>query len=72
MIAQSEIHQMHFHEKLALMETVWAEISAEPAKVEVPQWHKTLLDEREQAFQRGQEQVLDWDEAKKQIERTIR
>lgn len=72
MIAPQEIHQMAFREKLALLEIVWSEISLEPDKIEVPQWHRDILDERERALQAGQEQVLDWDEAKKQIDRTIR
>jgi hypothetical protein len=40
MIAQSEVRQMSFPEKVALLETVWSEIAAEPGRVEVPQWHK--------------------------------
>lgn len=63
---------MPFHEKLELLEAVWSEISSEPEKIEVPEWHKAILDERDQAFQQGREEVLDWEEAKKQIERAIR
>lgn len=72
MIAQQEIHRLPFREKLALLEAVWAEISSEPEKIEPPQWHRDILDERDRALQQGREQVLDWDEAKKQIERAIR
>jgi putative addiction module component (TIGR02574 family) len=72
MIAQQEIHQLPFHEKLALLETVWSEISSEPEKIEVPQWHKDILDERDQALRMGREQVIDWEEAKKQIEHRVR
>lgn len=54
------------------METIWSEISAKPEEIEVPQWHKDILDERDQALRGGHEQILDWDEAKKEIDRAIR
>ena len=72
MIAQSEVRQMSFPEKVALLETVWSEIAAEPGQVEVPQWHKDFLDERYLALKEGRATVLDWDEAKRQIEQATR
>jgi hypothetical protein len=54
-------------EKLALLETVWAKISSEPDELEVPQWHKDLLDDRELALREGRTEVLDWEDAKRQI-----
>lgn len=59
MIAQAEIRRMSLSEKLSLLEAVWAELSSEPDQVEVPQWHKDLLDERMQAAKEGKEEVLD-------------
>jgi len=72
MIAQTEIRQMTLPEKFALLETVWAEILTDPSQVEVPQWHKDLLDQRDIALQEGRAVVLEWDEAKKQIDQAIR
>jgi putative addiction module component (TIGR02574 family) len=72
MIAQSEVRQMSFPEKVALLETVWSEIAAEPGQVEVPQWHKDILGERDLALKEGRATVLDWDEAKRQIEQATR
>jgi Putative addiction module component len=72
MIAQSDIRQMTLPEKFALLEAVWAEISADPGQVEVPQWHKDILDQRDLALQEGRSVVLEWDEAKKQIDQAIR
>ena len=72
MIAQSEIRQLTFPEKFALLEAVWAEISGEPGHIEVPQWHKDILDERDLALQEGHATVLEWDEARKQIDQAIR
>lgn len=72
MIAQSEIRQMSFPEKVALLEAVWSEIAAEPGQIEVPQWHKDILDERDLALKDGRAAVLEWGEAKSQIEQAIR
>ncbi len=67
MIAHEEIRQLSLHEKLALLESLWAEISIEPHQVDVPQWHKDILDSRQEALEKGQIKILEWDEAKKQI-----
>ena len=72
MIAQAEIRQMTLPEKVALLETVWAEISTEPDHVEVPQWHKDILDRRDLGLQKGRATVLEWEEAKKQIDQAVR
>lgn len=72
MIAQSEIRQMSLPEKVALLETVWSEIAADPSQVEVPQWHKDILDERDLALKEGRATVLEWDEAKGQIDKATR
>jgi putative addiction module component (TIGR02574 family) len=72
MIAQADIRQMPLSEKLALLETLWAEISSEPEQIEIPQWHKDILDERLQAAERGEVEVLDWEVAKAQIRSMIR
>ena len=72
MIAQAEIRQLPLPEKLALLEAVWTEISADPDSVEVPQWHKDILDERQSLLDQGSLQVLDWELAKAQINRIVR
>lgn len=68
MIAQAEIRQMTLLEQVALLETVWAEISSNSENVDVPQWHKDLLDQREDDLQAGRATILDWETAKIQIQ----
>ena len=72
MIAQEEIRRLTFPEKVALLETVWAEIATDPSQVEVPQWHKDILDQRDLDLREGQAVVLEWEEAKKQIDQATR
>ena len=67
MIAIEEIHQLPLREKLLVMEAIWEDLSREEQNLEVPQWHKELLDERERLLAEGKAQFVDWEEAKRQI-----
>ena len=71
MTALEQIHQMSFHEKLLVMEAIWAEISREEENLEVPQWHKDILDQREGLIAEGKAKFIDWEDAKKQIKEAI-
>ena len=71
-IAQAEIRQLPLPEKLALLEAVWSELASDPDTVEVPQWHKDILDERQRLMDQGSSQVIDWDLAKEQIKQLVR
>jgi putative addiction module component (TIGR02574 family) len=63
---------MPLPEKLALFETLWAELSSEPGQVEIPQWHKDILDARLEAADRGAVEIIDWEVAKNQIRDMVR
>jgi len=68
MIALDQIHQLPFREKLLVMEAIWDDIAREEEDLEVPQWHKEVLDERERLLAEGKAQFVDWEEAKRQID----
>jgi putative addiction module component (TIGR02574 family) len=72
MIAQADIRQMPLPDRLALLEALWTDLSSEPEQVEIPQWHKDILDERLQATERGDVEIIDWEMAKEQIRNLIR
>jgi hypothetical protein len=67
MIALEQIHQMSFREKLLMMEAIWDDISREEQNLEVPHWHKDILDERERLVAEGKAEFLEWEDAKRQI-----
>ena len=71
MSAIEQIHRMPLHEKLVVMEAIWDDICREEKKLEVPEWHKDTLDERERLVAEGKARFLDWDEAKGQIKQTV-
>jgi len=66
-VTLEQIHKMAFHEKLLVMEAIWDDISREEEKLDVPQWHKDILDERERLITEGKAKFIDWEEAKRQI-----
>ena len=62
-----EIQQMPRQEKLKLMETLWAELSRDEAELESPAWHADALRETSSRRARGDETLLDWEQAKAQL-----
>lgn len=62
-----EIQQLPRQEKLRLMEILWDELSRDEAAYESPAWHADALRETAERRARGEEEVLDWDEAKAKL-----
>ena len=68
----ADILELPRHQKLELMEALWEDLATQPQNVEVPEWHRELLDERLAAVEEGKDQFIPWEEAKREIERRIR
>jgi hypothetical protein len=64
-----EIQQMPRQEKLRLMEMLWADLSRDEAEFESPAWHADALRETSERRARGEETVLDWEDAKAKLRR---
>ena len=62
-----EIQQLPRQEKLKLMELLWAELSRDEAELESPTWHADALRETAERRARGEETVLDWEQAKEKL-----
>jgi hypothetical protein len=62
-----EIQQMPRLEKLKLMETLWTDLSRDEGEVESPAWHADALRETSERVARGEEKVLDWEQAKAEL-----
>ena len=62
-----EIQQMPRKEKLRLMEALWADLSRDDAEVESPAWHSDALRETAERVTRGEEKILNWDQAKARL-----
>lgn len=61
------LDQMTIKEKLQIMEELWRDLCSNKDQIPVPQWHKDLLDNREEALKKGQARFLDWETVKKRI-----
>ena len=62
-----DIQQMPRREKLKLMEALWADLSREEAELESPGWHADALHETAERVARGQDQSLNWEQAKAKL-----
>jgi hypothetical protein len=61
------LKDMTLQEKLAVMESLWEDLSRTPEAIESPAWHKTILDERRLRNTEGTSRFVDWETAKKDI-----
>ncbi|MDZ7718373.1 MAG: addiction module protein [Balneolaceae bacterium] len=71
MIKQSEVKNLSTEEKLLLMEALWNDLSEKIESMEIPERHKEILDEREKKIQAGEAKFVDWEKAKKQINKAV-
>jgi len=62
-----QIRKVPLHEKLLTMEALWEDLASSEEYVEIPEWHKDILDQREQLLVEGKAHFIDWEQAKKEI-----
>ncbi len=63
--------EMSIAEKLAAMEALWDDLARHAPEQTAPEWHGEILAERERRLVAGQEEVLDWEEAKRRLRQEI-
>jgi len=62
-----EIKHLSRKEKLRIMEAIWEDLLREDEEVESPDWHQKALQETERRVSSGQEKIVDWQAAKKEL-----
>jgi hypothetical protein len=67
MNATVDLRQMSVPEKLRLMEDLWRDLSQNVADLASPEWHGGVLAERERKLASGEDTLLDWETAKRQL-----
>ncbi len=65
------LKDMTLQEKLAVMESLWEDISKTPDAIESPAWHKDVLEERRQNIAKGEAKFSDWETAKADIRKRL-
>ncbi len=62
-----QIREMPLHEKLLTMEALWENLASSEESIEIPDWHKDVLDQRELLIAEGKAHFIDWEQAKKKF-----
>ena len=69
MSAAINLQQLSTPEKLRLMEDLWADLSGK--EVLSPAWHGDVLAERDRLVESGEEKIVDWEAAKRQLRQEL-
>lgn len=62
-----EITHLSRKEKLRIMEAIWEDLATDQKQVESPAWHRHALEDTERRVSSGQEEILEWSEAKNEL-----
>ena len=62
-----DLGKMSTADKLRLMEDLWQNLTTEDPEITSPAWHGDILAERDRLISSGEEQLIDWEVAKKQL-----
>ena len=65
------LKEMTLREKLAAMESLWADLGHTPETIESPAWHRDILDERHRRLAEEQSRFIDWETAKAEIRKKL-
>ncbi len=71
MINNIALDNMTVEEKIQVMETIWEDLCKTAEGAISPEWHKKILNEREEQIKTGKEEFIDWETAKKNIPDSI-
>jgi hypothetical protein len=63
----TELHQLTAIEKLKIIEALWGDLAGDEASLPPLSWHETELNETEKKFQASGVQIVDWQQAKKEL-----
>ncbi len=62
-----EISHLSREEKLRVMEEIWEDLSKHEIEVDSPSWHHAALRQTKLRVESGQETIVDWESAKKDL-----
>ena len=61
------LQTMSIEEKIEVMESLWDDLCGTAGSTLTPNWHGSILTARKAALQVGNDEILDWETAKKKI-----
>lgn len=66
-----QLSEYSMSEKLALLESLWADLAGDEETLDSPLWHESILREREESFRNGKTIASDWEEVKKRLRKKL-
>ena len=63
----AELRKLPPTEKLRIIEALWSDLAADEASFASPSWHEEALRKTEAEFGAGRVEILDWEDAKKDL-----
>ena len=63
----TELHQLPAIEKLKIIEALWGDLAGDEGSLPPLPWHEAELKETEEKFLAGSIELLDWEQAKKEL-----
>lgn len=63
----AELRKLPASEKLKIIETLWGDLAADESSFSSPAWHEEELRKTEADFAAGRIEILDWEDAKKEL-----
>jgi putative addiction module component (TIGR02574 family) len=63
----AELRKLPPNEKLKIIETLWADLAADDESFSSPSWHQEELQKTEADLSAGRIEVIDWEDAKKEL-----
>ncbi|OGS36237.1 MAG: hypothetical protein A2293_13105 [Elusimicrobia bacterium RIFOXYB2_FULL_49_7] len=63
---------MSIEDKLSTMESLWDDLCRNNSDIPSPKWHGTVLAARQKSIEKGIEQYMDWEQAKRKIRAKIK
>lgn len=63
----AELRKLPATEKLKIIEALWSDLAEEEESFASPLWHEDALRQTETEFAAGRIEVLDWEDAKRQL-----
>jgi putative addiction module component (TIGR02574 family) len=67
----AELRKLPRDEKLKIIETLWGDLAADDDSFESPAWHAEELRKTEAELAAGRVEVLDWEDAKKELRKRL-
>lgn len=69
MVSLPEIKQLSIPEQILLVEEIWDNIARETSQLELPEWHKAILDKRWENYLKNPDQTVSWEQIQADIHR---